>query len=324
MEKILVTPRPFQRSEGEHLQVLRDAGYEIVVSPYVRTMTEAELALLVADVVGVVLGLDPMTARVMEHAPQLRVISRYGVGLDNVDVAAATSRNIVVVNNPGINSVAVAELTMALILSLVRYIPQHRVRLREGEWRRIQGMELQGCTLGIVGFGRIGREVATRASAFKMNIIYVDPAPAPREVEALTDATPTGFEELLAESDVISLHLPLTAETRFLIDEKALELMKPTAYLINTARGGLIDEQSLYDALAAGSLAGAACDVFVTEPPVDSPLLTLDNFIGTPHTGSATSQTTARMAMAASNNLLTALKGMRPANVVNPEVFDRG
>ncbi len=322
MEKILVTPRPFWDPDAQHNQILRQAGYEVVISPYQRAMSESEFIGIVADVKGVVLGLDPMSGRVIENAHQLRVISRYGVGLDNVDVAAATARGILVVNSPGINSIAVAEMTMALILSLIRHIPQHHARLQAGHWQRLPGMEMHGHTLGIIGFGRIGREVAKRAAAFGMRIIYSDPVPAPAAIEAATAATHCLFEELLSASDIVALHLPLTLETRNVIDERSLRLMKPTAYLVNTARGGLVDEQALYAALISRSLAGAACDVFASEPPMHSPLLSLDNFIGTPHAGSATRQTTARMAMAASNNLLAALHGAPTGYVVNPDVFD--
>jgi phosphoglycerate dehydrogenase-like enzyme len=212
---------------------------------------------------------------------------------------------------------------MALMLSLVRHVPRHARRLQLGNWTRIEGIELQGSNLGLIGMGRIGQEVARRAAAFGMNISYADPVPAPASLEDELGAVRQSLEAVLAKSDIISLHLPLTAETHQIINKDALRLFRPTAYLINAARGGLIDETALHQALSSGSLAGAACDVFVEEPPVGNPLLELDNFIGTPHTGSPTRQTTARIALAASESVLAVLRGERPDNVVNPEVFDR-
>lgn len=322
--KILVTARSFRKTPGPHQQILQDAGYTIVNSPYDRPLKAAELAGLLADVDGAILGLDEVTAEALEQAGRLRVISRYGVGLDSVDVAAATARGIVVTITPGANSVAVAELTMALMLALARHIPQLDRQVKAGEWGRIRGVELAGLALGLIGLGRIGREVAKRAAAFNMRILFYDPFPPPEEVQAQLGTAPAALDNLLAESDVVSLHLPLTDDTRHLIDRGALAKMKPGAILINTARGGLVEEPALAEALQSGQLAGAACDVFAQEPPArDNPLLKLDGFIATPHVGSATRQTTLRMGLMASENALAVLRGERPAHVVNPEVYEQ-
>jgi D-3-phosphoglycerate dehydrogenase len=321
--KILVTARSFRDTAGPHQQMLKDAGYETVNSPYHRPLRASELALLVSDVVGTILGLDEVTAEVLGQAKELRVISRYGVGVDNVDIRAATARGIVVTITPGDNSVAVAELTMALMLALARRIPYHDRLVKQGGWVRGPAVELAGYCLGIIGMGRIGREVAKRAAAFGMRILYHDPVAPPQEFVPSLQAAYRPLEELLSESDVISLHLPLTDDTRNLIGTSALRRMKSSAFLINTARGGLVDEQALYGALAEGALAGAACDVFSQEPPIDNPLLGLDCFIATPHMGSATLQTTLRMGRMASENALAVLRGERPASVVNLEVYDR-
>ena len=320
-EKILVTARSFRQTTGPHQQALIDAGYDLLNSPHDRPLTAPELAALITDVVGAILGLDDVTAEVINQARKLKVISRYGTGVDQVDLAAATARGIVVTTTPGANSVAVAELTLALLLALARHIPRHDRTVKQGEWKRLTGTELSGLQLGLVGLGRIGREVASRASAFGMRIRYHDPVPPPQALLDSLGASSCPLDELLAGSDVVSLHLPLTEDTRQLIDRAALARMKPTAFLINTARGGLVDEQALYEALASGRLAGAAFDTFAQEPPRDNPLLQLDNFIATPHAGSATTQTTRRMGLMAAENALAVLRGERPAHVANPEVY---
>lgn len=321
--KILITARSFRKTPGRHLDILREAGYELVESPHDRPLTAAEIAPLLTDVDAAILGLDEVTAESVAGASRLRVISRYGVGVDNIDIAAMTARGIVVTVTPGANSVAVAELTMGLILALARHIPCADREVRQGKWGRKTGVELSGATLGLIGLGRIGRDVARRAYAFGMAICYYDPFPPPAEAVAGFTARACSLEDLLTGSDFISLHLPLSEETRNLINAAALARMKPSAYLINTARGGLVDEQALYEALSSGRLAGAAFDAFAQEPPGDSPLLRLDNFIASPHAGSATAQTTLRMGLMASENALAVLRGERPDGVVNPAVFSR-
>ena len=323
-EKILITTRSFRKLEGPHQQMLRDAGYEIINSPYDHPASAAELADLVRDVVAVIMGVDDCTAEVIDAAESLRVISRYGVGLDNVDLDAATAAGVVVTNTPGANTVAVAELTLALLLALARHVPQQHDRVRAGSWSPVGGVELAGETLGLIGLGRIGREVARRAAAFDMRILYHDPVPPTAEITDGLGAEARPVDTLLAESDFVSLHLPLTPETRNLIDREALARMKPGAFLVNTARGGLVDETALYEALTGGRLAGAAFDVLAQEPPADSPLLKLENVIVTPHTGSATRQTTLRMGRMASANALAVMRGERPEHVVNPDVYGEG
>jgi D-3-phosphoglycerate dehydrogenase len=321
--KILVTARSFRQTEGPHQQILKDAGHEVLNSSQDRPLKAAELAALVGDVAGLILGLDEVTSEVLDEAGSLRVISRYGVGVDNIDLEAATSRGIVVTNTPGANTLAVAELTITLMLALARRIPYHDRIVKQGGWTRISGTEMAGRTLGIVGIGRIGREVAKRALGFGIEILYHDPVPPPQEFLASVPATYRSLQDLVAESDFVSLHCPLTDDTRNLIDRSLLGRFKPSAYLVNTARGGLVNEQALYAALAGGALAGAACDVFTDEPPTDSPLVELDNFIATPHIGSTTVHTALRMGLMASQNALAALRGERPANVVNPEVYEQ-
>jgi D-3-phosphoglycerate dehydrogenase len=322
--KILVTTRSFRQLDGAHQQILRDAGYEIVNSPFSSRANAEQLAPLMVDVDAAILGLDECNAEVISQSKKLRVISRYGIGLDSVDLKAATDAGVVVTNTPGANTLAVAEHTMALMLCLARHISFFDRQARKDQWSPLSGVELAGSTLGLVGLGRIGKEVARRAKSFNMRIIFYDPFPPAQEFTNEVNTTSCTLAELIAESDFISLHLPLTEETHHLINREMLSQMKPSAYLINTARGGLIDEDALFDSLKTEALAGAACDVFAEEPPSGNQLLQLDNFIATPHSGSATRQTTLRMGMMASQNALAVLRGERPEYVANPDVYDNG
>jgi D-3-phosphoglycerate dehydrogenase len=264
--------------------------------------------------------LDEVTAKVIAAGKHLKVISRYGVGVDKVDLEAATAAGVVVTNTPGANSIAVAELTLGLMLALARRIPQHNASTRAGSWSRVTGIELAGKTLGIVGLGWISREMIRRASAFDMRIVVQSRYPD----KGLADQYGVEYvplERLLKESDFVSLHCTITPERADLIGEKALRAMKPTSYLINTARGELVDEEALYRALREGWIAGAASDVFTQEPPTGNPLLELDNFIVTPHLGATTHESVQRMGVLASENALKVLRGERPLYVVNPEVY---
>ncbi|MFI9748178.1 hydroxyacid dehydrogenase [Streptomyces sp. NPDC052494] len=225
-------------------------------------------------------------AEALDRAPRLKVVGRAGVGLDNVDTATAAERGITVVNAPDSNTVSVAELTVGLILASARHLTAAARSLEAGEWRRADfvGLELAGRTVGIVGYGRVGRQVARRLAAFDMRILVHDPYAD----TAGDDVQRTGLDELLATSDVVTLHLPKTPGTTGLIGARELSLMRPTAYLVNTARGGIVDETALAEALREGRLNGAALDVYATEPPLASPLLALPNVLGIPHLGAST------------------------------------
>lgn len=322
-DKILVTARSFRQTPGLHQQILIDAGYELVNSPHDRPLKASELADLGADVTGMLLGVDDCGAEVFERAARLKVVSRYGVGVDKVDVGAATRHGVVVTITPGANAISVAELALGLMFALARHIPHHDRVVKNGGWGRVSGVELTGATLGLVGLGRIGQEVARRAVGLGMRVLYYDPMPFSPDVIAALGVTARPLDALIAESDFISLHLPLTGETRHLIGAAALARMKPGAFVINTARGGLVDETALAQALASSQIAGAAADVFDAEPPTDRTLVEMDNFIAVPHAGSATQQTTLRMGLMASQNLLAVLRGERPEGTVNPEVYER-
>jgi len=313
--RILATARAFCAGDGPHLRLLEERGCEVDPQAGKAPLDAESLSAIIAGYDGAILGLDICDARVLSKAARLRVISRYGVGVDTVDVEAATRHGIPVTITRGANSTTVAELALGLILALVRQLPQVSQDAKRGSWRRELGIELAGRTLGIIGCGAIGREVASRARAFDMHILAYDPylRAIPEGVEV------SELEILLARADIVTLHAPLTPETTNLISEERLAQMKSGAYLVNTARGGLVDEQALHQALVSGRLAGAAMDAFHREPPEGNPLLELDNFLATPHIGSSTHEAIARMSLLAARNLVSVLTGEACPNVINPD-----
>lgn len=277
------------------------------------------------DVVGeadfILVATTPLTGEVIAAAPRLKLIQHQGVGYDNVDVAAATQAGIPVGLTPEGTSKPVAEHVILLILSLYRNLFIANQTLRQGQWLqwqlRPQSYNLVSKRLGIVGLGRIGREVAQRAKAFECQLVYYDVMRAPTEVEAELEVEYVPFDELLAQSDIITLHLPRTEETRGMIGVAQLVRMKPTALLINTARGGLVDEAALYQALTSGQIAGAGLDVFAVEPPgADNPLLHLDNVVATPHIAAGTADALANKMRAAFANMQRVAQGQEPRNQV--------
>ena len=263
----------------------------------------------------------PVDSALLEAAPDLRIVANAVVGYDNIDLEACAARGVVVTNTPDVLTDATADLAMALILAAVRRLPQAERSLRAGEfhgwgfWDYLGG-DLQGATLGVLGMGRIGTAVARRARAFGMRILYTNRSPAPADVERALDARRVGWDTLLASSDVLTLHAPATEKTRHLLDASALARMKPGSYLINTARGSLVDEGALVEALREGPLAGAGLDVYEHEPQVEPGLLELDNVILLPHVGSATRGTRDAMALLAARNVGAVLSGSPPLTPV--------
>lgn len=271
---------------------------------------------------------DRIDGEVMDTAgPGLKVISNFAVGYDNIDVNAATSRSIPVGNTPDVLTDATADFAFALIMSAGRRVLEADRFVRAGKWKTwgpmlLLGVEVKGATLGLVGFGRIGKAVAKRAAGFDMRVIYYDPNE--KETYPELHATRVDFETLLAESDFISLHTPLTPDTRHLIDAEALSRMKPTAVLVNTSRGPVVDPDALYEALKERRIFAAGLDVTDPEPlPMDSPLFTLDNIVIMPHIASASTTARSNMAWMAARNLIAGLKGERLPNCVNPQVYIR-
>lgn len=272
------------------LQPLRDAGFEVEK----RTgLSVADLPQALTGCAGLVVRSETkVTAELMDSTPSLRVVGRAGVGVDNIDVPAATVRGVVVMNAPDGNTITTAEHTLALLIALARRVPQANSSLKLGNWerKRFIGVELQGKTLGIIGLGRIGRVVASRARAFGMNIVAYDPFIAPEQGREL-EIEVAPLDEVFARADFLTVHTPLTAETRGLVGADAFARMKKGVRIINCARGGLIQEQALFDAIKAGIVAGAALDVFESEPPAkDNPLLGLEEVVATPHLGASTTE----------------------------------
>lgn len=276
---------------------------------------EHELLKLISEVDGYIAGLEKIDSRLLENASKLKVISRFGVGYDNIDVQAATQKGIVVCNAPGVMAHAVAELTVGLMLSVARQIPYVDSSVKNGKWRKNIGIELYGTTLGIIGYGNIGKEVAKIARALGMIVRYYDPLIKSRL--GYVDDEYRELPDLLSESDFVSLHLPLTKQTQGMIGKNELDLMKHSAILINCSRGGVVNETELLRKLKNNELFGAAMDVFENEPFVNKEFLSLKNVILTPHIGSYTSRTLNNMAMVAAKNVIDVLNGKTPQFPVN-------
>ncbi len=307
MTTILITPKSYYDIRDQMRPLLR--GMAVEFNDTGRTLTETEMEARIGEVEGLLVGVDPVTRRVVQRAGKLRAVSKYGVGIDNIDVKALQQRHISLRTAPGTNSVSVAELTLGLLMTIGRHISFAAQSVKNGGWQRRQGVELTGKTIGLIGCGSIGREVACRARGLCMSVLICDPYLQDRDFLVQHAIELVALDDLLSRSDFVSLHLPLTEETRMIIGRGQLERMKPGAYLINTARGELIDEDALTWALRNGKLAGAACDVFTREPPGSHPLLALDNFVLTPHLGANTREAVLRMARVATENLINLLQG---------------
>lgn len=304
MPRIAITTSSFDVKSARRLGELEAAGFEIVSNPFGRRLTEAEAgSLLARDVVGVIAGVEPLTRGVLEAAQSLRIISRCGIGLDNVDLDAAREQGIRVVNTPDAPAAAVAELAIGLILDALRRISEADRSLRAGAWKPLMGKLLGAQTVGVVGYGRVGRRVARLADAFGARVLAYDilGVPAGEGVE------PTSLDELLAAADVVTLHFPSTVENHHVIDRKRLAGMKQGAFLVNTARGGLVDETALAELLREGHLAGAAFDVFEHEP-YDGPLKELENVVLTAHMGSYARESRSRQELESVANLCEGMK----------------
>ena len=321
--KVLITARGAKAAGDRAQELLRNAGCEIIFPTKFGPLKGEELIGALTGVDAVLASLDGYSAQVLSSAAvsRLKIIARWGVGYDSVDVAAATRNGIVVTYTPGLLDDAVADYAFALLLALARRVHEVHASMQRGEWKNHWGADVGGKTLGIVGLGRIGKAVARRAAGFSMRVLAHTPHPAPEN----TGVEFVPLEKLLAESDFVSLHAALTPATRGMIGETQLRQMKRTAYLINTARGALVDEGTLVRALKEGWIAGAALDVFATEPlPADSILRSAPNLLLSPHQSSFARGTGERVSLAAAQAIVEWMNGKKPENVLNPEVFASG
>ncbi len=304
----------------ECLQALSGEG----IQPDYRTSLEGqELKEAIRDADGLIVRSGTkVTADLIESADKLKVIGRAGTGVDNIDVDAATARGIAVMNSPGGNSISTAEHTFALMLAFARNIHLAHHSLKMGKWdrKKYKGMELYGKTLGIIGFGRIGKEVAKRATAFGMTVKVFDPYVERDDAEA-AGCLKSELSELLADSDIITVHIPLSPETRGMIGEKEIESMKQEAIIINCARGGIVDESALSEAVREGKIKGACLDVYEQEPPSGSPLCGADKICHTPHLAASTGEAQVRCGVEVARQVAAYLKVGRAENVINPSVL---
>jgi len=316
-QRILLTTTSFQDTPGEHHQMLGRAGYEIVRER--GPLPETRMLELAGDFDGFLCGDDAITRAVIQKSlPRLKVISKYGIGLDKVDVKAATEFKVPVTFCPGVNHTTVAEHVFALMMANHRDLVTECNVVKSGNWKRLTGHELMGKTIGVIGVGRIGKEVATRARAFAMNVIGFDIYWDDDFAQANQVRRATSVDDVLQNSDVVTLHMNLTDETRHMIDAKRLALMKKGSVLINTARGELVETQAIVESLKSGQLLGYGADVLEAEPPPkDHPLFACPNAVLTPHIGSRTYESVARQAKMAAENLIAVLNGKKPLAQAN-------
>jgi D-3-phosphoglycerate dehydrogenase len=299
--------------------LLRNAGLAVDLQPKHGARSAAELIEVVKGATAAIVSTDPFDANVFAAAPELRTISRVGVGTDSIDLEAATQAGVAVTVTPGANEETTADHTLALMLAAIRRITEHDAAVRRGRWDRAgerTAWELNGKTVGLIGYGRIGKAVGERLRGFSVELLATDPAP-----EAVDGVELVPLEELLRRADVVSLHAPLTEETRGMLDGERLALMPEHAVLVNTARGPLVDEAALTEALKGGSIRAAALDVFTDEPPSDSRLLSLANVVCSPHIGGLSDRSIGEMTRKATQNVLDVLNGRVSEAVVNPEAI---
>jgi D-3-phosphoglycerate dehydrogenase len=304
--KILVSSRSFGKSDNQPIEELKKSGFDLVLNPYGRKLKENELSELGKGAVGMIAGTEQITETLLKNADSLKVISRAGTGLDNIDLHAAEKYAISVYNTPDALSLAVSELTLGLILALYRGIPQVDRSIREGIWKPKMGQLLSGKTIGIIGLGRIGKKLVELVKPFNLKIFATDPHPDINFMNRQNiELKP--LRELLEKSDIVTLHLPASSENHHIIGREELSHMRKSAIIVNASRGGLIDEKALIEALKNGDLAGAALDTFENEP-YTGPLKKFDNVILTSHIGSYAKESRLRMEMEAVENLIKGLK----------------
>lgn len=304
--KVLTSPSSMGQCGNEPFDLLREHGYEIINNPYGRKLTEDEVVELAKDCIGIVAGVEPLTARVMDALPNLKCISRVGVGMDSVDQEYAKQKGIIIVNTPDGPTRGVAELTLAMTLSLLRKIPQADAAMHQHKWKKQIGNLILGKKIGVIGLGRIGKMVSELFRGIGNPVIGYDPF-ANREWAKEKGVEIKSFEEVLTEADILTLHIPGNKDKSPVLSLTELNKMKDGAFLINIARGGVVDEDALFTVLKSGKMAGAAIDVY-TKEPYDGPLCDLENIIMTPHLGSYAKEGKLKMEIDACQNLIDALK----------------
>lgn len=314
MRKILVTVTNFSTYCNEAKQLIIDKGYSIIENPHGRPLTFDELSEIVSEIDGVIAGVDNWNEDIFKIAPQLKGIARFGVGVDNIEVNSAAKHGIIICNSPGINTSAVAEHALGLILTLTRKIPMLNQSIRKGKWVRTMSHELKSQTIGFIGFGAIARNLAEKLQAFSPKMIAYDKY-LEEDVGQELNVKMCNFDKVLKESDIISLHLPATPETQHLINDNTISKMKDGVLLINTSRGSIIEEGALYKGLKTGKIAGVATDVFETEPVLQSnPLFEFEQFIATPHVAAETYENYASTAILSAQALFDIFDGKEPQN----------
>src|ERR1700744_2298155 len=318
--KILLTTTSFQDTPGAHHDLLKQTGWEIITAR--GPLNEADTLALVGDVDGYICGDDVITRKVLEKArPKLKVLSKYGIGVDKIDVKSATEFGIPVLFTPGVNHTTVAEHTFLLLLALEKNLLFHTDSTRSGGWKRKTGHELLEKTIGIIGFGRIGKEVAIRARAFGMKSIALDPHFDEKFAAEYGVRRANSLDDVFKEADYISLHTNLTPETRDMINAGSIAKMKKGVLILNCARGEIVNTADMVAGLNSGQVGGYGTDVLDHEPPpADHPLLKLPNVVCTPHVGSRTFESVVRQATTSVKNLILAINGEKPIAQVNPEV----
>jgi len=306
MKKVLISPSSFGQIKSQPLDILTENEFEIVVNPYGRKLTESEVINLAKNCIGIVAGLEPLTQQVINACPDLRCISRVGAGMDNVDLEYAKQKGVVVINTPNGPTRSVAELTLAMTLSLLRKIPQADASLKNKQWKKETGNLIFEKKVGIIGLGRIGKLVAELFRGIGNPVIGFDFYPD-KEWAKKNNIKLESFDDVIGQSDILTLHIPNNKDKSPIIGEKEIRKMKTGAFLINIARGEVVDEDALYNALKTNKLKGAAIDVFSREP-YDGPLCELSNVVLTPHIGSYAEEGKLQMEIDAVNNLINALE----------------
>ncbi|MBE0478673.1 phosphoglycerate dehydrogenase [Candidatus Aerophobetes bacterium] len=319
MAKVLITATSFGKACREPFEVLKRGKIEVDINKEGKPFTGGRLLKIIENYDGIIVGVDPVGEAVIDKGKRLKIIAKHGVGIDNIDLKAAARKGIYVTITPGANEQAVADLTFALMLALARKVVLADCSLRNGKWPRLIGTEIWGKKLGVIGLGRVGKNVVKRAKGFNMEVFAYD-LQVDHDFCRQYEVKIVNLEKIFTENDIITLHTPLTSSTRHLINEKTLSLMKDSALIINTARGELVDEQALFYALKNRKIGGAALDCFSEEPPgKDFPLFELDNVVLTPHLGAYTVEANRNMGVMAARSVVDALNGKVPENIANED-----